>query len=263
MKKRAVEEEQNEKSVADCNQPADLVMDSSPDMQKLISVTDVHPTRGGNGFVPSTSHVGFPSWKTGVISYFQFVKQTEQAGNKAVTVVERRFHGGYVNKPKTVNVDEVSPAPKLKVGDVVLYKGTQPRHMSRVLVIVKVSIVKGSGSRNLNQIQRFEYETKNLHDGSAGVAGRTVTEAQLIRCYFKGEVFVRVDGLDVLMCVVTEVCKACPFLVEIAQVTLNKGDALSALASSASDADVIISAEYLNTSVLESGVYMVRSQDES
>ena len=258
LKERAREEFEHEKSVADCDQPADLVSEYSPDMLKLMSVTNDVTMRNVHTFV-SRSHVMFPSVSTGLMSYFQFVKQTEGAGTTGVTVYERRFDPGYLNEPKTVNVDEVSPTPKLKVGDVVLYKGIQPGKMSRFLIIVTVKIVKGSGLRNANQIQRFEYETKNLHDGSPGLAGKTVTEAQVIRCFFKGDVYVRVDGLDVLMCVVTQVCKACPFLVEVAEVTLNKADEEAHASSSGSHAVVVTSIEYINLSVLESGIHMVRS----
>jgi len=261
LKERAKEEFENEKSVANCTQPADLVLEYSPDMLKLMYIRNDVTLRNVSAFV-SRSHVCFPSLSTGLMSYFQFVKQTEEAGRQEVTVYERRFDPGYLNVPKTVNVDDVSPTPKLKVGDVVLYKGIQPGNMSRFLIIVTVKIVKGIGVRNANQIQRFEYETKNLHDGSAGLAGKTVTEAQVIRCFFKGDVYVRVDGLDVLMCVVTEVCKACPFLVEVAKVTVKKSDEASLASSSVSHADVVTSYEYINVSVLESGIHMVSSREE-
>ncbi len=117
LKKRALEELENEKSVAECTQPADLVLEYSPDMLKLMSVTNAVTTRNVNAFV-STSHVSFPSLSNGLMSYFQFVKQIEEAGNQEVTVYERRFHPGYLNEPKTVKLDEISPTPKLKVGDV-------------------------------------------------------------------------------------------------------------------------------------------------
>ena len=44
---------------------------------------------------------------------------------------------------------------------------------------------------------------------------------------------------------------------------LNKADEQSHASSSGSNADVFISAEYLNPSVLESGVHMVRSHQEN
>ena len=256
-----MEEWENEKSVRECAQPAALLLEYSPDMLKLKSVTNDVTMRNVSAFV-SRSHVMFMSLTTGLNSYFQFVKQTEEPGTQEVTVYERRFDPGYLNEPETVNVKDLSPTPKLKVGDVVLYKGIQPGNMSRFLIIVTVKIVKGSGLRNANQIQRFEYETKNLHDGSPGLAGKTVTEAQVIRCFFKGDVYVRVDGLDVLMCVVTEVCKACPFLVEVAKVTVNKADEAAHASSSGSHADVVTSSEYINLSVLESGIHMVSSHEE-
>ena len=233
-------------------------------MLKLLSVPSVNLTRGGEkARAPPKSHVDFSPVILGGKSFYQFVKQIGETGGKEVSVLERRFHESYCGQPIKVKPEDLSPIPKLKIGDVVLYKGVLPANTHRFLVIEKVKVIKRNSFVNPNQIQRFEYETVNLHDGAAGMGGKFVSEAEVMRCFSEGDVFVRVDGLEVLHGVVTRVNKACPLLVECAQVKLTPSNEGTAQVPAVTVSEVETCVQYLNSSVLESGFHMVRNSHDN
>lgn len=210
------DEAKRERELAECSSPTELIQDLSPDMLKLycLNSTSRNPITLAND-----SHVSFmisavPGSPVNRVN-FKFVQRVNLG--KGCTVVERSFLPNYIPPEIPVSEDDLSSLPKLKCGDVVMFRGTLNGNKYRCLKIKDTFVVMRQGFKLCNQVKRFEYTTENCCDGGAGPI---VTEAQVVRRLFTGDVFLRVDGTEVYQSFVLGVNKAFPFLLKTANIKI-------------------------------------------